>query len=52
MSGNKFGLYSRTIGEALLTSTILDLRNGFLIYQVDVKKVKAQVRSSIFPESS
>ena len=35
-----------------LTSLILDLRNGFLMYQVEVRNVSTNVNSSIFPDSS
>ena len=31
---------------------ILDLRNGFLMYQVEVRNVSTNVNSSIFPDSS
>lgn len=34
------------------TSLILDFKNGFLMYQVEFKNVRAKMRSSVFPESS
>ena len=34
------------------TSLILDLRNGFLMYHVDVKKIRTKVISSVLPDSS
>jgi len=34
------------------TSLIFDLRNGFLIYHVDVKNVSAKVINSVLPDSS
>ena len=34
------------------TSTILAFKNGFLMYQVDVRKVRHQMSISFFPDSS
>jgi len=34
------------------TSLILDFKKGFMIYHVDVRKVKAKTKTSVFPESS
>lgn len=34
------------------TSTIFDLRNGFLMYHVEVSQVRTQVINSTFPVSS
>lgn len=42
----------RVILERALTSTIFDLRNGFLMYHVEVSQVRAQVKSSTFPVNS
>jgi len=34
------------------TSTSFDFKNGFLTYHVEVRKVRANITSSFFPESS
>jgi len=34
------------------TSTSFDFKNGFLMYHVEVRKVRANITSSFFPESS
>lgn len=34
------------------TSLIFDLRNGFLMYHVEVRKVKTKVKSSVLPAIS
>lgn len=40
------------INEARHTSLILDFKKGFLIYHVEVKKVRTKVISSTFPDNS
>ena len=35
-----------------LTSLIFDFKNGFLMYQVEVRKVRTNIRSSFFPATS
>ena len=34
------------------TSTSFDFKNGFLMYHVEVRKVRANITSSFFPDSS
>lgn len=34
------------------TSLILDFKNGFLIYHVEVRNVRMKTRSSVFPANS
>lgn len=42
----------RREATSIHTSLILDFKKGFIIYHVDVRKVKAKTKTSVFPESS
>jgi hypothetical protein len=44
--------YRPNEGSRSLTSLIFAFKNGFLMYQVDVKKVNAKRTSSLFPDKS
>jgi hypothetical protein len=41
-----------SLGKTVRTSLIFDFKNGFLIYQVEVKNVSTNIMSSTFPASS